>query len=89
MRGVVKIFMYLPNCLGKHFFIRSVISGNHTSGRAVASYTGSLGEGEKRAWYLLFAHALNYLTFQSFWISPGTSVLCHVTSQLAALWTLR
>ena len=34
------------------------------------------GEGEKRAWYLLFAHALNYLTFQSVWISPGTSVLC-------------
>ena len=24
----------------------------------------------------MFAHALNYLTFQSFWISPGTSVLC-------------
>ena len=34
------------------------------------------GGGGKRAWYLLFAHALNYLTFQSFWISPGTSVLC-------------
>jgi len=29
MRGVVKIFMCLPNCLGKHFFIKSVISGNH------------------------------------------------------------
>ena len=43
----------------------------------------------KRAWYLLFAHALNYSTFQIFWISPGTSVLCDVTSQLAALWTLR
>ena len=25
----------------------------------LASYPGSLGEGEKRAWYLLFAHALN------------------------------
>ena len=55
------------------------------AGSCVASYPGSLGEGKKRAWYLLFAHALNYLTFQSFWISPGTSVLCDVTSQLAAL----
>ena len=44
--------------------------------RSLASYPGSLGEGEKRAWYLLIAHALNYLTFQSFWISPGTSMLC-------------
>ena len=34
------------------------------------------GGGEKRAWYLLFAHALNYSTFQIFWISPGTFVLC-------------
>jgi len=42
----------------------------------LASYPGSLEEGEKRAWYLLFAHALNYLTFQSFWISSGTSMLC-------------
>ena len=42
----------------------------------LASYPGSLGEGVKRSWYLLFAHALNYLTFQSFLISPGTSVLC-------------
>ena len=49
----------------------------------LASYPGSLGEGEKRAWYLLFAHALNYSTFQSFWISPGTSVLFDVTIQLA------
>ena len=24
----------------------------------LASYPGSLGEGKKRAWYLLFAHAL-------------------------------
>ena len=34
------------------------------------------GRGEKRAWYLLFTHALNYLTFQSFWISSDMSVLC-------------
>ena len=34
------------------------------------------GGGEKRAWYLLVAHALNYSTFQIFWISPGASVLC-------------
>ena len=42
----------------------------------LASYPGSLGEGGKRAWYLLFEHALNYFTFQSFLISPGTSMLC-------------
>ena len=48
----------------------------HWTTHHIALYPGSLGEGEKRAWYLLFAHALNYLTFQSFWISTGTSVLC-------------
>ena len=42
----------------------------------LASYPGSLGEGEKKSLVLLFVHALNYLTFQSFLISPGTSVLC-------------
>ena len=57
------------------------------AGSESSSHPGSLGEGEKRAWYLLFAHALNYLTFHSFLISPGTctSVLCDVTNQLAAL----
>jgi len=36
------------------------------AGSESSSQPGSLGEGEKRAWYLLFAHALNYLSFQSF-----------------------
>ena len=51
------------------------------NGSEISADTNSLvprlfGEGGKRAWYLLFVHALNYLAFQSFWISPGTSVLC-------------
>ena len=33
---------------------------------SLALYLGSLGEGERRARYLLFAHALNYLTFPRF-----------------------
>ena len=31
-------------------------------GEGVASYPGALGGGEKRAWYPLRAHALNYQT---------------------------
>jgi len=59
------------------------------SSYAIASYPGSSREGKKRAWYLLFAHALNYLTFQSFGFLRVRPCYADVTSQLATLWTLR
>ena len=36
----------------------------------VASYPGLFEKSEKRAWYPLFAHALNFLTFRKFQIIP-------------------
>ena len=36
----------------------------------VASYPGPFEKSEKRAWYPLFAHALNFPTFREFRIIP-------------------
>ena len=48
-------------------------------GREKASSLGPFEKSEKRAWYPLFAHALNFLTFQEF---PDNTVLppCDMTS---------
>ena len=40
----------------------------------IASFPGPFEKSEKMSWYLLFAHALNFLTFWEFWIIPVTSV---------------
>ena len=72
-----------------------VIDGLREHTLAVHWPTGSLvpREGEKITWYLLFAHALNYLTFQSFWISPISRTLNFTLEKWIAwfcmLWTPR
>ena len=39
--------------------------------KTVASFPGQFKKLEERAWYLLFAHVLNYQTFQEFQIIPS------------------
>jgi len=60
----------------KIVYPRATMFGHITVVASVSLVPRLFGGGEKKTWYLLFAHALNYSTFQIFWISPGTSVLC-------------
>ena len=45
---------------------------------ALASNPGPFKKSEKRAWYSLFVHALNFLTFWEFRIIPFTCTLPYV-----------
>ena len=40
-------------------------------------FVGPFEKSEKRAWYPLFAHVLNFPTFQEFLIIPLLHVYCH------------
>ena len=59
----------IQSCVHWHkFIIFSVVAG--LASVLTASFPGSFEKSEKRPWYPLFVHALNFLTFQEFQIIP-------------------
>ena len=66
VQGYNVLSLVVPSPHGSQVFLRTLSWGPCF----LASYPGPFEKSEKRAWYQLFAHALNFPTFREFRIIP-------------------